>query len=824
MDEHPSRGFVNDLQDTGPVAGPPVRRRAAQCLFGASGVCAVLFFGGVESWAKTVLAILLGLACLLEATVAEDPPPPVPRLIRALVGSLAAWLLLSLCPWPVSWAGWLAPGQAYLLAGLEGWRPAMLHGTLAPVATWDALGVFLGGMVVLYLGWSWSGERSFRSVMNVMFVGLAVVVGLLGLIDRLDHSDLLYGFRHTRHQDHWGAFINRNHFANYLTMGALVAFGSFLRFAFPRRGQRVSSLLAAGFLGATGFCLVMSMSTGSKGGLLSATAGFGVFAAAFLLRKRFGLRARVIVLAALAFPVLLFIWGRPVLSRIEEWMRAPQIGEADGRRQVWLDSLHMAWVMRGRGIGVGAFETVFPAFQTSQGHKTISHVENEYIQAWAEWGIPGCLPWVTLIGLLGWRAVRTVRQRASEWQIAGWAAVSATAAHAAVDFPWRIPANAWVLLVLIGMLSRHRQDPDEDVAAPGVAAPPRVGFRWGLAILGIVMLALPLSVLSSQARLLRSVEDRLGARDHIHAAKEGRQAMELWPFYWRAHELSAYSEAGLPSKTRDVQQAFRRAQWLSRSNATISYRAGTLFLRAHPAIARDFFEVAMQISDQPLVMLDDVLRFAAKRPEDLAALAPLCLEDIERWLLAWQLIRSNPGLGDLGVWTTEGASRWLGDPERRQRIVEALIEGGEAAAVAEAFKNHPPRSVAEEYWEACARKALGDHETAAKTFQSIWKRHTSSVPSFEKSTEITELTLARTGQEPQNLTLHRQVAETLASEGRHKEAAPYWRQILVLVPEDRRARYGLAVASQALPDWPEAATRWHDLVRMDCSGILKSRP
>jgi len=725
-----------------------LRRRCAQGLFFLSGACAVLFFGGVETWAKVILGIMLALSCLLEASVSGDSSHPVSRKVLIPAGALLVLIGLSLCPWPGSWAHWLMPGQAYLLRDLEGMQPVILHGSMAPVATWGAFFVLTGAAAVVYLSWSWSSDQAFRVFLNIFIFVLAVVVATLGLIDRLDGNDLLYGIRATGNKEHWGAFINRNHFSNYLNIGIFVGLGVFFRHAFSRRGQKGSWWVVLLTLMGVIFCTAMSLATASKGGLLSLMIGLIVFSLLFLSRKGFGVRARVIVLGLLVFLAFLMSYGRPVLQRTESWFAGYQSSGGDGRWQVWRDTWQMGRIMSGRGIGVGVFETVFPAFQTSQGHKTISHVENEYLQAWVEWGVAGCVIWIVLGAVLISRAVQTLSQRPGEWQIAAWSALVVMAVHAMVDFPFHIPSNAWLMMALIGMLSRRRDHQEEDVVAGSSRSRPSAQRRWGLILLGCALLLGPLALRTPAANTLAHVEQQLSWRSYQSAWQESLCSLEWWPFYWRAHDLAGHSAAGLPSMSREVQRCFHRAQRLGQSNPEISFRAGALFLRTHSVIARDFFETALLISDQPIPLFGEIVVFASKETDGLEKIAPLGLRDTDRWLVVWHYLQGYPKAGDLRRWTLEGAKRWLGDANEQEKIMHALIEGEQAETVLD----------------------------------------------------------------PDNLDLQRKIAETLCSLSRYGEAVPVWQRVLAHAPGDQRAMYGLATAYEQIGEWKAAADVWKRLV------------
>jgi hypothetical protein len=103
------------------------RHSLAQFCFLTSGALALVLFGGAEPWAMATVALTLATACAYEAV---EPPRASLRFRWPFfipIAFLGAWMVLSLCPWPVQWAPWLAPGQARLLAELPGFLPKHLH-------------------------------------------------------------------------------------------------------------------------------------------------------------------------------------------------------------------------------------------------------------------------------------------------------------------------------------------------------------------------------------------------------------------------------------------------------------------------------------------------------------------------------------------------------------------------------------------------------------------------------------------------------------------------------------------------------------------------
>ncbi|MBI4026934.1 MAG: O-antigen ligase family protein [Verrucomicrobia bacterium] len=789
----------------------PRCRWLAQLLFFATGVMAVLLFGGVEGWAKGILACLLSLACLFAAAERSDHASRISRHLFAPLGLLLGWVGLSLCPWPSSWAQWIAPGQHRLLAELDAYAPATLRIAMAPAAAWGALFTLIGAGMVVYLSWWWSAERSFRIRLNGFIPILGSLVAALGLADRLSGSDMLYGFRHTEHLQHWGAFINRNHFSNVLNISALFALGIFLRRAFPRKHRHRSPSRAFLALSGAFFCGSMSLATASRGGLISLLFGLFAFGVMFLARKRSGARAPII-LSSLIFVFGFFLTcGRPVLKRMEAESVASSNEESEGRWQVWRDAWLMSLDMRGRGIGVGAFETVFPAFQTSQGENTVIHAENEYLEAWVEWGVVGAAGWLALAALLVHRMVRTRGESLSEWQIAGWSALVTMLVHAAVDFPFHVPANAWLTAALLGMLVRGHDDGSGSEADMS-EVPIRDNRRWGLLLAGMVLLIGACFALAPGANSISRIERGLKNGNARAAWNDSRTSLKLWPFYWRAHELAGYAAAGADAPVHEVERFLHSAQKLASRNAWISFHAGLLFLHSKPEVARDFFDASFSIAERPALFFDRLMGIVMRDKSDFLKVSPLGLRSPERWCLTWEHLRmlKDPELTE--DWLRHGAMRWLENPVRREKILRPLVMDGWAEEVLDALDRNPPVTDVECYWQSRAWQEVGAHEAAARSFRAIWNKHKLSPPVFDMAMDVTEFVLRQAALDPSNLVLQRKIAGTLSCMAQHAEAIPIWERVLRLVPNDFSAQFALAVASEKTGDWSKAAQYWGQIV------------
>jgi O-antigen ligase len=461
--------------------------------------------------------------------------------------------------------------------------------TLAPAATWIAFVKILAALAVIYLCWTWSGDRKFRSLLFTAVMSLGVFSAVVGLMDQWFHRDLMKSWRPSDdfgYPHHWGFFYNRNHFSNYLNISVMLGLGVFFRNAMPKKGQNSKAWKAIFALFTVLLCATASISTASKGGLISLFMGIGVFCVFLSAQKIHRTQLKLVAAVTLASMGLILAYARPTVDRMKGWVSGLQGGDMDGRWEIWQDAWKMGIEMKGRGIGVGAFQTTFPIFQTALGYKSINYPENEYLQTWVEWGWVGSALWLLILFTFLSRMIQTFVQGCGVRRSAAWSACSLTLFHAAVDFPFHIPANAWLFCALLGSVLSHRPGHDS-------RSEPSQRFSRGRMACGGVGLILMISSIigwGPTRRDLSLIEARILKQDFEGARRLSIQATQDWPFYWRAHELAGISAAGVPAMSREALRSYQRAQRLAQSNPMISLHAGTVFFATQPGIARRFFD------------------------------------------------------------------------------------------------------------------------------------------------------------------------------------------------------------------------------------------
>src|SRR5258708_1933559 len=235
------------------------------------------------------------LAILTIALVALVPVLGVPATGawrgHLLLASLPIWPLSSVLALAAVQLGPLAPSLHAVLApgSLAIWHPAepAAAALLGPV--WQPISIdpestlrwlaFTFGLAALaVLAAPALGERRFALRATLVVAGGGLAVALYGIVARTLFGNLLYGAVPVPTVSPFGPFVSKNHFAGYVEMAALLAFGlaigladtarrssSPLGWVESRRAGRV--VLAGGAAAAMGLAVLVSLSRGGGVGL-----------------------------------------------------------------------------------------------------------------------------------------------------------------------------------------------------------------------------------------------------------------------------------------------------------------------------------------------------------------------------------------------------------------------------------------------------------------------------------------------------------------------------------------------------------------------------
>jgi O-antigen ligase len=383
-------------------------------------MAAPLAFGAVQPWAWAMMNIVTVIVALAWA---------VGRARRGQVRLVWSPLLLPALLLPL-----LAVVQvrARLTLDAAGTREAALKLSAGAVLFFLALQVL-----------SAAGARRWRRA-ALAITAYAFALALFAIIQFLASPGELYG----RVQPRWGGYIfgpyvNHNNYAGLMEM--LTALAAGLGFSL-RRGHPARAFVLFVVL----ICLVSVLLSGSRGGVIALLTELLLFAAVMLAARPAAQERRRTLAAGLALAVLAgasFLWLDP--GRV--WQRWQQLAEgreltAGDRARMSADALRMAREHAAWGVGLGAFATVYPAYQSVISNQIIDYAHNDYAQFLGEGGAAAGVLLLLSLPAFFWLAFRRLRRRLEE--PGGWLRLGAAVAvcglllHSLVDFNLHIPANA----------------------------------------------------------------------------------------------------------------------------------------------------------------------------------------------------------------------------------------------------------------------------------------------------------------------------------------------------------------------------------------------
>lgn len=377
---------------------------------------AVLVLGGSPRWVQAIVAFLM-VAALSPEMMSRRVFARLSPLVLAL-GIAIMLCLIQIVSLPHSIVEALSAKES----GLRDDGVELMHVTARATLSFDvpgtlrALAYFLTllGVAVLAL----RASVTERGRYNV----LAVVAGVCGLgalvigVNYIFGIHELYGvFTPTNGPHVIGPMFNPNHLGCLMALGACCSIG-----LVAYRKQR--TWLRALWLVLVGMCSLSTLATLSRGGNLALAVGAFVtvgilIAQRWLAKDGEGSRERssvmtsslpIAIVAACMVVVVLYA-GAGGISQQFSQTSFNEIEAPRSKFAAWKSAAAVIdespWV----GIGRGAFEPVFTRVHPASGYSTFSHVENEYLQAVVDWGVPGALIlacaaiWLVVVGMRRWR-------------------------------------------------------------------------------------------------------------------------------------------------------------------------------------------------------------------------------------------------------------------------------------------------------------------------------------------------------------------------------------------------------------------------------------
>lgn len=394
----------------------------------------------------------------------------IPNFGLLLLGVLT-FTAMQTIPLPLSILSLLSGKTAEVLGvslsgagGVYGWYPLSLA---AGSTTWELLK--LGSCVAVFIAaYNLAVEPSWRDrlMSGLAFVGVVIVaIAVLGKYIEPDKHMLFYTPRAT-----WDlglirtSFVNPNHGAAFLAISCVSALGLALSRKTIR--WRIFYFGMATVIG-TGVCLTLS-----RGGILALGGGLILFLILEVLagdqERRRAAAWILVALIVVGFGGIFFGYEKLALE-----LRQTLDGNLHtGKLRLWSSGLDMVLANPLVGVGRGAFESTFPHYVRGSAEliETYSHMENQYLQLPAEWGIPVGVVLIvsSFVGVYLWRR----RGRQDVQSTAIFISLLVLALQNLVDFSLEVLGVALPAAALAGALSAGaRKDRDQVTDARRLGTP-----------------------------------------------------------------------------------------------------------------------------------------------------------------------------------------------------------------------------------------------------------------------------------------------------------------------------------------------------------------
>jgi O-antigen ligase len=180
---------------------------------------------------------------------------------------------------------------------------------------------------------------------------------------------------------------------------------------------------------------------------------------------------------------VLWIGADSVVRRFERSELAQSSIDADNQGEtffqsrgwIWRDTAAMIrdkWAM---GVGLGAYRTAYPIYDSHDGSLVVEQAHNDYLQVASDGGIFGAVIALWFLFLLTRDIARALRHKShvlSATALGVGGGIFALLVHSFFDFNFQIPSNAMLFLVLASVVSQ---------IASGATGEPRGASRASLA-------------------------------------------------------------------------------------------------------------------------------------------------------------------------------------------------------------------------------------------------------------------------------------------------------------------------------------------------------
>jgi tetratricopeptide (TPR) repeat protein len=457
---------------------------------------AVFAIGSAPRWAACLTAAL----CLATVVPLVSSRRYLHRrpLVLMLVAVAMAATALQLIPLPAAVVDFISPHR-WLLAveNAKAWGTdpeSFLPLSYDMPQTLIELAKFAG-----YLAFAYTCVRLSESshARRWMLSSAAVIGGAMALTAVAHHiakAKKLYGLYEPEFNapSFLAPLLNPNHQAALLAFSVPIAIGIAVATPGPRRALWGGIAL---------ICAGVAFLTESRGGVISMVVGSGMVTSLVWLQQRRGLQtgdARLpknvivpaIIMMSCALALLVAFTAGGVAQELSK-TTTEELSGSDYKLEAWRSSKALMYRHPWTGIGRGSFEFAFTRVHPS-GTKTYSHVENEYLQAIIDWGVPISIALGLLLALIVIAMSR--RTMVGPLEAGAIGGLVALGLHNFIDFNLEFPAVALPALMAVAVVLPTS-------LRKAKRSPRRVGLRTAALAAGAIVVLLAASPLGRTSKV-----------------------------------------------------------------------------------------------------------------------------------------------------------------------------------------------------------------------------------------------------------------------------------------------------------------------------------
>ena len=462
-----------------------------------------LSFGAVQKWAVLsmeasvfTLAIVWSLTLLFfkKSNSRLSLPQNHLRLFIAFL-PLMLFMLIQAARMPESFISLISHGLLELKKG-AGLPDTVSFPSSLSINRYETFAAFLEVaacfLIVILTSIFFRNKERLKTGLYFIFL-ISFGISLFGIIQYLTWNGKIYWLKPITVGSPFGPFVNHNHFAAFTNMAVLpllaLALYQYKEFVRHREWRTKGGLIIQFFLAIMIMAILLS---GSRGGIVGLLAGIIVL---ILILRREGevkINMSLVSIVLLSVTALFFIIDRwTVLDTLSSLYAPLEDISLMYRFKGWGVAMQIFKDFPVAGTGFGTFSDIFLLYRPDSMPTTFRHAHNEYIQLLTEGGVLGLFMILIPLAYFFLRfnpLVKDARDSELRYLQSGiFAGIIAVLIHNTVEFNMRVPANAYLFSLMLGLyLAISLKKGEKNVAA-------HKGLFGGLLVISMVCLVITIT-------------------------------------------------------------------------------------------------------------------------------------------------------------------------------------------------------------------------------------------------------------------------------------------------------------------------------------------